>query len=192
MASVKKGKPELRKKSEFSYLYKGIGFCCIWSFWEKGVHLWLHELIAFFIFSAMPVVIIRQRKAWRRRDGVFLYFEVCLRTATQPVFSTHFHTFSKGQCWRNRQPQGRNERFCYHRPCSKRMCAFTFFTHLVSPHSWPTILFLTHRRIYGRVLHQMLVPSYKWDFMHCLPSFLYQCDLHADQFLTSKDCERFN
>lgn len=25
MASVKKGKPELRKKSEFSYLYKGIG-----------------------------------------------------------------------------------------------------------------------------------------------------------------------
>ena len=24
---------------------------------------------------AMPVVIVRQRKAWRRRDGVFLYFE---------------------------------------------------------------------------------------------------------------------
>ena len=23
----------------------------------------------------MPVVIVRQRKAWRRRDGVFLYFE---------------------------------------------------------------------------------------------------------------------
>jgi len=23
----------------------------------------------------MPVVVIRQRKAWRRRDGVFLYFE---------------------------------------------------------------------------------------------------------------------
>jgi len=38
MASVKKGKPELRKKT-------------------------------------MPVVVIRQRKAWRRRDGVFLYFE---------------------------------------------------------------------------------------------------------------------
>lgn len=23
----------------------------------------------------MPAVIVRQRKAWRRRDGVFLYFE---------------------------------------------------------------------------------------------------------------------
>ncbi|KAI9636056.1 60s ribosomal protein l23 [Dioszegia hungarica] len=38
MASVKKGKPELRKK-------------------------------------VMPAVVCRQRKAWRRRDGVFLYFE---------------------------------------------------------------------------------------------------------------------
>jgi len=38
MATVKKGKPELRKK----------------------VH---------------PAIVIRQRKAWRRRDGVFLYFE---------------------------------------------------------------------------------------------------------------------
>lgn len=25
---------------------------------------------------AMPAVVVRQRKAWRRRDGVFLYFEV--------------------------------------------------------------------------------------------------------------------
>ena len=38
LASVKKGKPELRKK----------------------VH---------------PAVVIRQRKAWRRKDGVFIYFE---------------------------------------------------------------------------------------------------------------------
>jgi large subunit ribosomal protein L23e len=38
LATVKKGKPDLRKK----------------------VH---------------PAVVIRQRKAWRRRDGVFLYFE---------------------------------------------------------------------------------------------------------------------
>jgi len=38
MATVKKGKPELRKK----------------------VH---------------PAIVIRQRKPWRRRDGVFLYFE---------------------------------------------------------------------------------------------------------------------
>mmetsp|Transcript_11320 Transcript_11320/g.22870 ORF Transcript_11320/g.22870 Transcript_11320/m.22870 type:complete len:141 (-) Transcript_11320:417-839(-) len=38
LATVKKGKPELRKK-------------------------------------VMPAVVIRQRKAWRRKDGVFLYFE---------------------------------------------------------------------------------------------------------------------
>ncbi|KAI6015235.1 ribosomal protein L14 domain-containing protein [Pisolithus orientalis] len=38
VASVKKGKPELRKKT-------------------------------------MPIVVVRQRKSWRRRDGVFLYFE---------------------------------------------------------------------------------------------------------------------
>merc|ERR1711974_433935 len=38
MATVKKGKPELRKK-------------------------------------AHPAVIVRQRKTWRRRDGVFIYFE---------------------------------------------------------------------------------------------------------------------
>lgn len=38
MATVKKGKPELRKK-------------------------------------VMPAIVIRQRKPWRRRDGVFLYFE---------------------------------------------------------------------------------------------------------------------
>jgi ribosomal protein L14 len=24
----------------------------------------------------MPAVVVRQRKAWRRKDGVFLYFEV--------------------------------------------------------------------------------------------------------------------
>lgn len=38
LASVKKGKPDLRKK-------------------------------------VMPAVVVRQRKPWRRRDGVFLYFE---------------------------------------------------------------------------------------------------------------------
>ncbi|EXX60183.1 ribosomal 60S subunit protein L23B [Rhizophagus irregularis DAOM 197198w] len=38
MATVKKGKPDLRKK-------------------------------------VMPAVVIRQRKPWRRKDGVFLYFE---------------------------------------------------------------------------------------------------------------------
>jgi large subunit ribosomal protein L23e len=38
MATVKKGKPDLRKK-------------------------------------VMPAVIVRQRKPWRRKDGVYMYFE---------------------------------------------------------------------------------------------------------------------
>ena len=29
----------------------------------------------FFAFSVMPAVVIRQRKQWRRKDGVYLYFE---------------------------------------------------------------------------------------------------------------------
>ena len=28
-----------------------------------------------FNFAVMPAVVVRQRKPWRRRDGVFLYFE---------------------------------------------------------------------------------------------------------------------
>lgn len=43
LATVKKGKPELRKK-------------------------------------VMPAVVIRQKKAWRRKDGIFLYFEGALVT----------------------------------------------------------------------------------------------------------------
>ena len=38
MASVKKGKPELRKK-------------------------------------VTPAIVVRQRKAWRRKEGVFIFFE---------------------------------------------------------------------------------------------------------------------
>jgi large subunit ribosomal protein L23e len=55
VASVKKGKPELRKKS----VYTVSGYDT-----------------ALILFLAMPAVVVRQRKAWRRRDGVFLYFEV--------------------------------------------------------------------------------------------------------------------
>lgn len=48
LATVKKGKPELRKK-------------------------------------VMPAVVIRQKKAWRRKDGVFLYFEGTLSAASLDV-----------------------------------------------------------------------------------------------------------
>jgi uncharacterized membrane protein len=30
---------------------------------------------SYFTTVAMPIVVVRQRKAWRRKDGVFLYFE---------------------------------------------------------------------------------------------------------------------
>ncbi len=52
----------------------------------------------------MPAVVIRQRKAWRRRDGVFLYFEV---RVTEVLFQdpTYFICIA-GQRWRYRQRQG--------------------------------------------------------------------------------------
>jgi large subunit ribosomal protein L23e len=52
MATVKKGKPELRKKGTFHNL-----------------------LILTNPTTVTPAVIIRQRKPWRRKDGVFIYFE---------------------------------------------------------------------------------------------------------------------
>jgi hypothetical protein len=30
-----------------------------------------------FLAIAMPAVVVRQRKSWRRKDGITLYFEVC-------------------------------------------------------------------------------------------------------------------
>ena len=48
IASVKKGKPELRKKGNIA--------------------------VSLFIL-VMPAVVVRQRKSWRRKNGVYLYFE---------------------------------------------------------------------------------------------------------------------
>ncbi|XP_066386993.1 large ribosomal subunit protein uL14-like isoform X2 [Miscanthus floridulus] len=50
MATVKKGKPDLRKK-------------------------------------VMPAVIVRQRKPWRRKDGVYMYFEEVLSDGRTTRFS---------------------------------------------------------------------------------------------------------
>jgi large subunit ribosomal protein L23e len=65
VASVKKGKPELRKKSACSFFF-------------SSTQLVRASLTGYRSRIAMPVVVIRQRKAWRRRDGLFLYFEVRL------------------------------------------------------------------------------------------------------------------
>ncbi|KAH0847160.1 60S ribosomal protein L23-B [Fonsecaea pedrosoi] len=56
MATVKKGKPELRKKGTSN----------------KPIELWIRRLT---IDSVMPAVVVRQSKPWRRPDGIYLYFE---------------------------------------------------------------------------------------------------------------------
>ena len=57
VASVKKGKPELRKKSAYHPHAQG------------------QSILPDCLLPAMPIVIVRQRKSWRRKDGVWLYFE---------------------------------------------------------------------------------------------------------------------
>lgn len=64
VASVKKGKPELRKKGELQERA---------SVHTKATMLTLFLFAPF--FPVMPAVVVRQRKPWRRRDGIFLYFE---------------------------------------------------------------------------------------------------------------------
>lgn len=59
VASVKKGKPELRKKS-----------ACISRLASVKLFVLMRVLVV-----AMPIVVVRQRKSWRRKDGGFLYFE---------------------------------------------------------------------------------------------------------------------
>ena len=54
VASVKKGKPELRK---------------------KGTYTKICARVVSLMHVVMRAVVVRQRKPWRRGDGVFLYFE---------------------------------------------------------------------------------------------------------------------
>ena len=82
LASVKKGKPELRKK-------------------------------------VMPAVVVRQRKAYRRREGHFLYFEgkllnpmYQLVVITQVPFLNLFFQIRQRCCYC--QHQRRNERICHY------------------------------------------------------------------------------
>lgn len=57
VCSVKKGKPELRKKG-LSFSFKTLAFLFIYT-----------------IFSVLQAVVVRQRKQYRRKDGTFIYFE---------------------------------------------------------------------------------------------------------------------
>ena len=57
MGTVKKGKPDLRKKGARSRT-------------ARATHALPHPARA-----VMPGVVVRQRKPWRRKDGLFIYFE---------------------------------------------------------------------------------------------------------------------
>jgi len=75
MATVKKGKPELRKK--------GTCYAVLLCFCDQKQNLsWGMMMIqiltrthAFVGSAVMPAVVVRQSKPWRRADGVYLYFE---------------------------------------------------------------------------------------------------------------------
>ena len=58
MGTVKKGKPDLRKKGASA------AGCA-----ARGLALTRAAR------EVMPGVVVRQRKPWRRKDGVFIYFE---------------------------------------------------------------------------------------------------------------------
>ena len=45
------------------------------------------------IFAAMPAVVVRQRKSWRRKDGVTLYFEVRTFVLRLFIFLTNHIVF---------------------------------------------------------------------------------------------------
>jgi ribosomal protein L14 len=75
MATVKKGKPELRKKGELHSRTNQISLCayCPASLCAKQ-SFFGSELITS-LSTVMPAVVVRQSKPWRRSDGVYLYFE---------------------------------------------------------------------------------------------------------------------
>ena len=74
MATVKKGKPELRKKGELhcrTNQYQPVHItrpAC------TPIRAFGSELIIS-LSTVMPAVVVRQSKPWRRSDGVYLYFE---------------------------------------------------------------------------------------------------------------------
>ena len=68
MASVKKGTPELRKKGMFRFHFVSFSWTVLFKF-----SLLFADANPFLLVP--PAIIVRQRKAWRRKNGVFLYFE---------------------------------------------------------------------------------------------------------------------
>lgn len=93
----------------------------------------------------MPAVVVRQRKSWRRKDGVFLYFEDNAGVIVNP--------------------KGEMKGSAITGPVAKEcVCpdTFLFLDHSVT---------LLHRQIYGPVLLPTLEPWF--ESIHS--SFLYRC-----------------
>ena len=89
LCSIKKGKPELRKKGEFLFPLRPsfcaiafamlnyvcrVAFCYVYPC-TSHIRPILHNSI---LPSVLPAIVIRQKKSWRRKDGVFIYFEGAL------------------------------------------------------------------------------------------------------------------
>jgi len=127
VASVKKGKPELRKKS----VYRLTVFTPI--------------VLTPMRHIAMPAVVVRQRKSWRRKDGVFLYFEDNAGVIVNP----------KGEM-KGSAITGPVAKECVCLPTA------LFYDYSVTPLS---------RRIYGPV--SLPTPELWFDYIHS--RFLYQC-----------------
>jgi hypothetical protein len=90
MATVKKGKPELRKKSKcltqrprptdpnpetWIYRFPCVGRECKYADSDVYIFTNMVALLCCVCFTVMPAVVVRQRKPWRRQDGTFIYFE---------------------------------------------------------------------------------------------------------------------
>lgn len=105
----------------------------------------------------MPAVVIRQRKAWRRRDGVFLYFEDNAGVIVNP--------------------KGEMKGSAITGPVAKECVRATYHSGVISTHG-----FL--RRICGPVLRQMRAQSYEFDDfifnVSFFPCFMQCCAYNRD------------
>jgi large subunit ribosomal protein L23e len=82
ICTVKKGKPELRKKGVYLFvaLFDVLWMVCVFICFVNTCSL------------VTTAVVIRQSKPWRRMDGTFLYFEGMMNNLTTPPSSSFsFH-----------------------------------------------------------------------------------------------------
>ena|ERR1700722_2482245 len=98
----------------------------------------------------MPAIIVRQRKAWRRRDGVFLYFEarLWLEFVTRPNV---FIVFLQDNAGVIVNPKGEMKGSAITGPVAKECVRTIPFSVILQN------LIMCRRRIYGHALRRTLV-----------------------------------